>query len=301
MSPVLPTLTYVKVVDGEVVRTSSVVHGRRMPLADIRQKLLDKHEPYMHVLSDDAIASFLEPDLRTLLDNLHESTDGMQVSELRERVRQLQRSRTISFWHDHSSILGRGYILVVMVQVAYDLAVLMSESEYFAATRKVARNLQQLVEEPELYIVALSSSSPSDQLAIIPDRLDDLYELSDGVSTSGGIEVDDTLRFFIGDHPAQQFERGTQIGGTCKCGSCGCEDVRMDDLAYACRCEWRSLADLQALMVAGKHGNKVKAFSGLRVAEVCEELHAREIWDTDKPKKHLRQCLLRPSEKCAVL
>ncbi len=52
----------------------------------------------------------------------------------------------------------------------------MSESEYYAATRKVVKNLQQLIDEPELYIVAIFSSPPSDQLAVIPDRLDDLYE-----------------------------------------------------------------------------------------------------------------------------
>ena len=86
---------------------------------------------------------------------MHESADGLQVCELRERVRCLQRSRTILFWHDHSTILGCGYVLVT-VQVVYDRAVFMSESEYFAATGKVSFNLQQLIEEPELYLVASS-------------------------------------------------------------------------------------------------------------------------------------------------
>ena len=51
----------------------------------------------------------------------------------------------------------------------------MSESEYHAATGKVGTNLQQLTEEPELYLVALSSSSPSYQLGIIPARLERGY------------------------------------------------------------------------------------------------------------------------------
>ncbi len=197
-----------KVVDGEVVKASSVVQGRRMPLVDIRQKLLNKHEPYMCILSDDAIASKSMPELKMILQCVHESTEGMDEDQLRQRVKQLQRSRTISFWHDHSSILGQGYILMTM-HVVNDLAVFMSESEYLPVTGKVVTNLQQLVEEPELYIFALSSSSPSDQLATIPDRVDDLCELSEGVSTSSDIEVFDTLRFFVGDHPAQQFERYT--------------------------------------------------------------------------------------------
>ena len=52
-----------------------------------------------------------------------------------------------------TTILGCGYVLVT-VQVVYDQAVFMSESEYYAPTGKVSSNLQQLIEEPELYLVA---------------------------------------------------------------------------------------------------------------------------------------------------
>jgi len=64
-------------------------------------------------------------------------------------------------------------------QRLYDRAVFMSESDYDTEAGRVVTNLQQLIEEPELYIVVLSSSSPSDQLGIFPDRLDHLYELAD--------------------------------------------------------------------------------------------------------------------------
>ena len=56
----------------------------------------------------------------------------------------------------------------------------MSESEYYAAAGKASCNRQQLIEEPELYLVALSSSSPANQLGIIPSRLNDLPELAEG-------------------------------------------------------------------------------------------------------------------------
>jgi len=55
--------------------------------------------------------------------------------------------------------------------------------------------------------VAHSSSSPTDQLVIIPDRVDDLLELSDSIRTSHGIEITDTLRFFIGDHTPHSSSR----------------------------------------------------------------------------------------------
>ena len=58
----------------------------------------------------------------------------------------------------------------------------MSDSEYHAATRKVSSNFQQLIEEPELYFVALSFSS-SDWLGIILARLEDLPELAESLCT----------------------------------------------------------------------------------------------------------------------
>ena len=59
----------------------------------------------------------------------------------------------------------------------------MTESKYLATSGEAVSNLQQLIEEPKLYIVALPSSSPTDQLAIILDRVDDLLELSDSIRT----------------------------------------------------------------------------------------------------------------------
>ena len=69
--------------------------------------------------------------------------------------------------------------------------------------------------------------------------------------SSNGIEITDTLRFFKGDGPAKQFERGTQIGGNYKCGSCGCHSDMMEDLAHSFHLKWRSLSDLQTLALAG--------------------------------------------------
>ncbi len=42
------------------------------------------------------------------------------------------------------------------------------------------------------------------------DRIECLHELASTIKTSKGVEIKDN---FCGDKPAQQFERGTQIGG----------------------------------------------------------------------------------------
>lgn len=93
-------------------------------------------------------------------------------------------------------------------------------------------DIQATVERPIIHMIAAGSSSVEDQAAIFQDRINCLHTLSETVTTSSGIAITDKLRFFVGDHPAQQFERGTQMGGTYKCGGCGVKDIMMDDLAH---------------------------------------------------------------------
>ena len=88
------------------------------------------------------------------------------------------------------------------------------------------------------------------------------------------------LRFFCGDAPARHFERGTQLGGVYKCGSCGYKDAMMADLAHALQKTWRSLDNSQHLILAGKFGNatgQLKPLDGLLVADLREELKARKL------------------------
>lgn len=118
-------------------------------------------------------------------------------------LKSLQRTRHLALWHDHSTILGAGYILMT-IHVLYDSAVFLTTDEYKRKTGETI-NVQAIIEEPELYILCLSSSSPSDQLATISDRLDCLTDLQTPVKTSTGIDIRDNLRYFIGDHSRPSF------------------------------------------------------------------------------------------------
>ena len=80
-------------------------------------------------------------------------------------------------------------------------------------------DVQAYVEEPEICIITLSSSSIQDQTALITDRIKDL---STPVYTATGVPLTDILKFFYGDKPAAQFERGAQVGGRYPHGSCAC-------------------------------------------------------------------------------
>ena len=140
-------------------------------------------------------------------------------------------------------------------------------------------------------MLALGSSSVSDQLALIGDRVDCLVDLEATIQSSRGVKLSDTLRFFTGDKPAQSFERGTQQGGHYKCGGCGVKSSTIGDLAHSLRCKRRSLKDLQSLVLAGKYGSKAscsKPFENLKAQEISNELRARGVLDTAMTAKELR-------------
>jgi len=104
--------------------------------------------------------------------------------------------------------------------VIYDPAVFLTAEEC-----KSISNLQELIEKSTIYMISPSSSSPSNQLALVGDRVECLQEMSSSIVAGNGVVVHDKTRFFCGDKPAQQFERGTQVGGACKCGGVAVEII----------------------------------------------------------------------------
>ena len=169
----------------------------------------------MRLFTNEQIKGMHREDIVSLMSLIQYSpaTDASLV-DLQDALSTLQRMRTLAMWHDHSTILQTGYILFA-VWIVYDPAVFYTQAEWTRKqTRQSRANIQPLVEEPTIYMIAPSSSSPADQLALVGDRIECLQELSRPVKASNGTEVSDCLRFFCGDKPAQQFERGTQIGGT---------------------------------------------------------------------------------------
>ena len=66
----------------------------------------------------------------------------------------------------------------------------------------------------------------------------------------------------------------------------------MDDLAHAMQCKWRSLEDLQQLVLAGRYGNipgKLKPLDNLKIEELRKELQARQELHTATSKKEHQQ------------
>ena len=103
------TITKYSMVDGIMTPHDHQIQGRKVPLKEIRQKLLNKQLQYMRLTTESAIATMTRPQL---IKRLNMSGDGKTDEELRELLKQAQRSRAICFWHDHATILKMGSLSI---------------------------------------------------------------------------------------------------------------------------------------------------------------------------------------------
>ena len=277
-------LTHFTVADGELKKNHTVVTGRKFPLKEIREKTLSQQEKFMRLNSDEEIDGMTDEELASRLSLLSIDFSG----DKRESLKRSQRSRSLALWHDHGTVLGLGVVMIT-VHTVYDPAVFFTQTEMDTGV-----DIQATVETPIVHLLVACSSTVDDQAPIVQDRIDCLYTLSEPVTSSGGIAINDQLLFFVGDHPAKQFERGTQGGGRYKCGGCGVRDTMMDDLAHTLQLPRRSLAKLQQLAISGKWGRipgKLKPFDGLKVQQLKAELIARGVANTDRRKPEMEHIL----------
>ena len=146
---------------GEIEIKSIEIYGRKIPLFELRKWLLVKQEKYMCI--------------------------NMPIySECRDEPSQC--TRHITIWHDHSTILHTGYILFTIWTI-HDPKLFISEDEYAALSGQQITNLQEVIEEPMVYMIAPSTSSPEYQIALVPDRVECLMELSQPILLNCGVEI----------------------------------------------------------------------------------------------------------------
>lgn len=262
-TPVVPTsvvsFTYDKA-NNEVVETASTVCARKIPLLDIRKKLLEQHEELNIVKS-------ITP----------EGEQSMAI-------------RYLKIWHDHSSVAGHGHFLV-LVSVVYDPFFNLTQEEADLKFGKDKIDVQSTVEAPELHILGRSASTIDDQALFSSCRNECLSTLSTPLCLSNGVQVLDILRFFHGDGPAQQFEAGNSIGGNYPCVGCGVKNDRIDDIAYAYRCPQLNLQQRQEFLLQGVAWKKLStsALDKLLVSDLKTELSMRGFSAAGKKKTALER------------
>lgn len=194
-------------------------------------------------------------------------------------------TRHFKVWHDHSSIAGHGYFLI-LVSVIYDTSFFLTQEE---VNSKLGNNIdvQSTVEAPEIHIFGRSSSSLDDQSQFSACRNECLSMLSEKLCLTNGTQVTDVMRFFHGDGPAQQFEAGNSIGGTYCCVGCGVKNDRIDDFAYALRCPKLSMQQRQDFLLQGVAWKSIdrRPLDKLLLADLKKELSMRGLSVSNSKKK----------------
>ena len=123
------TITKYAIVEGKIHKSEIEVYGRKVSLLYIRKKLLTKHKKFMRLHTDAQINSMSRCELVAILSKASAAIDNeTNDSQLRNNVRRLERTRTLAFWHDPSTLLGRGYILIT-VKILYDTVVFKHQFE----------------------------------------------------------------------------------------------------------------------------------------------------------------------------
>ena len=102
-----------KWVEGKLEKVESHVYGRKLSFKYLREHILRKHEEYMRLTPDNVIDTMSLEDLVKCVSQFEMVTEK-DVGFLREQLKALERTRHLVLWHDHSSVLSRGYILITL-------------------------------------------------------------------------------------------------------------------------------------------------------------------------------------------
>ena len=145
-------MTVVTCRDGEVVEQPVTIYSRKVPMNEIRQRLLKNQEKYMRLQTDEQVDALSKDEaIKFLKQNQEHQFADMEITELRAKVKALQRNRHLVMWHDHGTILGQGYIFIT-VKVIYDTSVFFRKDEY---SLNSTLNLQGTIEKPEVHVIGI--------------------------------------------------------------------------------------------------------------------------------------------------
>ena len=266
--------------EGKLKHESFVVEGRKIKLNDIRRRILQKLEKYMR-LNNDGYFDNLEVVKQRLAD-LGELDSSLSDSDMKLKLKSLERTRHLIFWHDASIVINHGY-LVFTVNAMYDPAVFYTDREWFE-NFKEKKSIQGVVETPEVYIVGRCKAN-DEQLSFTDTRVACLQGISMPVTSSNGIVINDIVRVFHGDGPACQLEAGQQKGGNFYCTGCNIHASATTDITKTYIALYRDLSERIELVMKGAVGKRntlaksFKPFGSMKIAELKEELLSRNISD----------------------
>ena len=284
--------------NNELITEEVVIRGRMISLDEIRNDMLIAQKKCMRLTTDSEFDQLDREAVKNRLKNIHEfqiEDNNKTTEELCNTLKKYERSRNLMFWHDGSSLSSHGHILMLVSSI-YDPAVYLTDDEYSAKySSKI--NVQSRVEKPHLYILARCPSTDQ-QLLYTEERINDILKLKDPV-TVDGIEINDTMRNFKGDHPASQFEAGQRKGGNYACHGCGINSHCIKSYVHAFKCKTLSLKNrvdkiLDSVESIDKiKQGKVKLYNDLSKVGIMMELNQRQVkgWHSKSTKEQMSSFL----------
>ncbi|XP_066296170.1 uncharacterized protein [Branchiostoma lanceolatum] len=136
-------------------------------------------------------------------------------------------------------------------------------------------DVQSVVEEPKVYLLARCKSTIADQLKYARCQREDIKTMQD--TNYQDVKIRDVVRYFTGDNPAQWVESGEQHQGTYGCPTgCGAPRKRFMDLGYCLHLQVKSLEGRRQLITslpAGARGGSAP-FKGLNKDQLIQNLDA---------------------------
>ena len=151
--------------EGTLKTESFTVSGRKIPLLEIRTRMLKEQESLslLRIHSDDYYAAMVDAEVRSRLIQLGEDDKRGKESESqsKERLKAIERKRHLMVWGDNSTLLNHGHLLLTVNSI-YDEAVYYTNEEMIAKG-KGDIDVQSLVERPQVYILGRCGSSEVDQ------------------------------------------------------------------------------------------------------------------------------------------
>ena len=79
--------------NGSIIKTHFFVEGRKCPLREVREQKLEELKEYMRANMDDSLDVMSGTDIAERLHKLHEMKDGEDVEEMRQRLKDMERTR----------------------------------------------------------------------------------------------------------------------------------------------------------------------------------------------------------------
>ena len=171
--------------------------------------------------------------------------------------------------------MNHGHILLT-VNAIYDPAF------YFTSEEIGGKDVQELVEKPQMYLMARCRDTLEDQLLYSDTRLEEIHQLNLEITSSHKVPIQDICRMFHGDHPAQEVESGEQIGGNYGCCGCTGASVQYIDHVASLRAPQITLDERRKKVIAGPAGRErrnggINPFHQMSKDELIRECRGRHL------------------------